>query len=77
MVNVFLLIFSLSINKTAKKRDIVRDRALAHSLPKEGHGGVRDEQGVVKHFHFVGFDIYGYTSWSTNTLQAKLQRHAL
>jgi len=74
MVNVLRLIFSLSINKTAKKRDIVRERALAQSLPKEGHGGSRDEKGVVKHFRFVGFDIYGNTSWSTNALPAKLQR---
>jgi hypothetical protein len=77
MVNVLRLIFSLSINKTAKKRDIVRDCALAQSLPKEGHGGGRNEKGVVKHFRFGGFDIYGNTSWSTNALPAKLQRHAL
>jgi len=79
------LIFSLSINKTAKKRDIVRDSALAHSLPKEGDGSSsvekevvnRNEKGVSKYFRFIGFDVHGDSGRSTNALPAKLQRHAL
>jgi hypothetical protein len=47
MVNVVLLIFSPSFNKTAKKRDIARDCALAHPLPKEGTEDVGMTKGLV------------------------------
>ena len=63
-------LFSLSMDKTAKKRDIVRDRVLAHPLPKEGHGGVRNEKGVSKYFLFVGFDVHGDSGRCPNALPA-------
>ena len=50
MVNVSELIFSLSIEKTAKKRCYLKTLVLAHSLPKEGHGGREMKKGLVSIF---------------------------
>ena len=50
MVNVSANIFSLSIEKTAKKRRYLRKPVLAHTLPKEGHGGREMKKGLVSIF---------------------------
>jgi hypothetical protein len=50
MVNVSGIIFSLSIEKTAKKRGYQKNPVLAHSLPKEWHGGREMKKGLVSIF---------------------------
>ena len=50
MVNVSASIFSPSIKKTAKKRGYLKKQALAHTLPKEGHGGGKMKKGLVSIF---------------------------
>ena len=50
MVNVSEIIFSLSIEKTAKKRCYRKNPVLAHSLPKEWHGGREMKKGLVSIF---------------------------
>ena len=50
MVNVSASIFSLSIEKTAKKRGYLKNAVLAHTLPKEGHGGRKMKKGLVSIF---------------------------
>jgi len=68
MVNVSGTIFSLSIEKTAKMRGYEKNEVLAHSLPKEEHGGGRDEKGVSKHFLFVGVDVNFAPGWSADEI---------
>jgi hypothetical protein len=48
MVNLKRAIFSLSIDKTAKNRHKRSKQVLAHTLPKRGHEGSREEKGVSK-----------------------------
>ena len=51
MVNALRVIFSLSIDKTAKKRGLCRNPTLAHSLPKEWRRrGVVMKKGLVSIF---------------------------
>ena len=50
MVNVSASIFSLSIEKTAKKRGYLKKHLLAHTLPKEGRGGGEMKKGLVTIF---------------------------
>ncbi|HEU4934328.1 MAG TPA: hypothetical protein VFT48_19720 [Pyrinomonadaceae bacterium] len=50
MVNVSASIFSLSIEKTAKKRGYLKNQMLAHTLPKELHGGGKMKKGLVTIF---------------------------
>ena len=64
MFNVEASIFSLSIDKTAKKRRKRSKQVLAHTLPKEATEAVRNEKGVSKHFLFVGVDVNGASDGS-------------
>ena len=50
MVNVSRSIYSLSIEKTAKKRGYLKNQTLAHTLPKELHGGREMKKGLVSIF---------------------------
>jgi hypothetical protein len=50
MVNVAPVIFSSSIDKTAKNRPVSDARLLARSLPKEGHGGQGMKKGLLSIF---------------------------
>ena len=50
MVNVSEIIFSPSIEKTAKKGRYQKNPVLAHSLPKEWHGGREMKKGLVSIF---------------------------
>jgi hypothetical protein len=50
MVNVSALIYSLSLDKTAKKRAYLKNQMLAHTLPKEAHGGGEMKKGLVSIF---------------------------
>ena len=49
-------------------RGYEKNEVLAHSLPKEGHGGGRDEKGVGKHFLFVGVDVNFAPGWSADEI---------
>jgi hypothetical protein len=69
MVNVTHTSFSSNIDKTAKKPRIVSHRLLAHPLPKEGHGGSKDEKGFSKYLLFVGLNFDGDSGWSANTIE--------
>jgi hypothetical protein len=69
MVNIAPSIYSLSAEKTAKKPKLSRKQVLAHTLPKESHGGRRNEKGVSKYFLFAGLDVNGAASWSANEVQ--------
>jgi hypothetical protein len=48
MVNLKRLIFSLSIDKTAKNRRKRSKQVLAHTLPKEGTKAVGKKQGLAR-----------------------------
>lgn len=50
MVNVSEIIFSPSIKETAKKGRYQKNPVLAHSLPKEWHGGREMKKGLVSIF---------------------------
>ena len=50
MVNDPAGIFSLSIEKTAKKRGYLKNPVLAQTLPKEDHGGRKMKKGLVSIF---------------------------
>ena len=50
MVNVSARIFSPSIEKTAKKGGYLKKQMLAHTLPKEMHGGGKMKKGLVSIF---------------------------
>jgi len=73
MVNVSASIFSLSVEKTAKKGGYLKKQILAHTLPKEMHGGGRDEKGVSKYFLLVGVDVNFAPGWSENKVPALRQ----
>jgi hypothetical protein len=57
MVNVALLIFSSSIDKTAKNLYARSDRSLARSLPKEGHGGQGMKKGLLSIFCLLALSL--------------------
>jgi hypothetical protein len=50
MVNIAAVLFSSTIDKTAKKRHVTDARPLARSLPKEGHGGQGMKKGLLSIF---------------------------